>query len=93
MASGFDPYYKWLGIPPEDEPPNHYRLLGLRQFESDPEVIEAASDQRMAHLRTYPTGPMLGLVAETAERGRGSKILSAFARKTRVDTTKRCDLL
>ena len=56
MASGFDPYYKWLGIPPEEQPPNHYRLLGLRLFESDPEVIEAASDQRMAHLRTYQTG-------------------------------------
>ena len=35
----FDPYHKWLGIPPKDQPPNHYRLLGLSLFESDPEVI------------------------------------------------------
>jgi hypothetical protein len=56
MATGFDPYYKWLGIPPEEQPPNYYRLLGLRLFESDPEVIEAAVDQRMAFLRTYQSG-------------------------------------
>ena len=52
----FDPYHKWLGIPPEDQPPSHYRLLGLRAFEADPDVIQAAADQRMAHLRNYQTG-------------------------------------
>ena len=26
----FDPYYSWLAIPPEDQPPNHYQLLGLK---------------------------------------------------------------
>lgn len=57
MGQSFDPYYKWLGIPPEEQPPNHYRLLGLRDFEADPDVVEAAADQRMAHLRTYQTGP------------------------------------
>ena len=52
----FDPYRKWLGIPPKDQPPNHYRLLGIELFESDPDVIESASDARMAHLRTFQTG-------------------------------------
>jgi hypothetical protein len=28
-----DPYDEWLGIPPKDQPPNHYRLLGLELFE------------------------------------------------------------
>ena len=23
-----DPYHKWLGIPPHEQPANHYRLLG-----------------------------------------------------------------
>ena len=32
MAESFDPYESWLGIPPEDQPPNHYRLLGLKPF-------------------------------------------------------------
>ncbi len=56
MPRAFDPYYTWLGIPPEDQPPNHYRLLGLRPFEQNPDVIENAADQRMAHLRTFQTG-------------------------------------
>jgi formylglycine-generating enzyme required for sulfatase activity len=52
----FDPYYKWLGIPPEEQPAHSYRLLGIRLFEDDPDVISNAADQRMAHLRTHQTG-------------------------------------
>ncbi|HVA45466.1 MAG TPA: hypothetical protein VNH11_03695 [Pirellulales bacterium] len=52
----FDAYHKWLGIPPGEQPPNFYRLLGAAVYESDPDVIEAAADQRMAHVRTYQTG-------------------------------------
>lgn len=52
----FDPYHKWLGIPPKDQPPNHYRLLAIELFESDADVIESAADQRMAHVRTFQTG-------------------------------------
>ncbi len=52
----FDPYHKWLGIPPAEQPPTCYRLLGIPLFESDPDVIDAAADQRMAHLRKYQTG-------------------------------------
>jgi len=56
MSETFDPYHKWLGIPPEDQPPNHYRLLGINVFESDPDVIDTAADQRMSHVRSYQTG-------------------------------------
>ncbi len=56
MAQAFDPYHKWLGIAPRDQPPNHYRLLGIDELESDPEVISAASDMRMAHVRSYQSG-------------------------------------
>jgi hypothetical protein len=56
MEQAFDAYHKWLGIPPECQPPHHYRLLGLQPFESDPDVIQAAADQRMMHLRAYQTG-------------------------------------
>ena len=55
MGPSFDPYHKWLGIPPEEQPPSHYRLLGIKDFETDPDVIEAAADQRMGHLRRYQT--------------------------------------
>lgn len=53
----FDPYRKWLGIPPRDQPPNHYRLLSLGLFEDDPDTISNAADRQMAHLRTFQTGP------------------------------------
>jgi serine/threonine protein kinase len=53
----FDPYHRWLGIPPEEQPPHHYRLLGLKLWESDAEVIRDAADQRLAHVRTYQLGP------------------------------------
>ncbi len=56
MADTFDPYYKWLAIPPDEQPPNHYRLLGVQRFEADTDVIATAADQRMAHLRTFQTG-------------------------------------
>src|SRR5262249_6183243 len=56
VPTSFDPYYKWLGIPREEQPPNLYRLLGLRAFESDPDVISNAADQRMALLKTFAIG-------------------------------------
>jgi len=57
MSEQFDPYRKWLGIPPEETaPPHHYRLLGLAIYEDDPDVIESAADQRMAHVRTFQSG-------------------------------------
>jgi hypothetical protein len=61
MPDDFDPYYKWLGIRPEDQPPNHYRLLGIELFESDPEVIEAAAQQRIAYVKTYQLGKHLAV--------------------------------
>ena len=52
----FDPYHKWLGILPEEQPPNHYRLLGIVDFESDEEIIEGAASQRTLYLRTLASG-------------------------------------
>jgi len=56
MARKFDPYYKWLGIPPRDQPPNHYRLLGIELFESDRDVIDAAANRVMAYLKDLAAG-------------------------------------
>ena len=60
----FDPYYKWLGIPPEEQPPTYYRLLGITQCESDADVIDGAAERQTVYLRTFQTGPD----AELAER-------------------------
>jgi len=59
MAENFDPYHKWLGIAPTEQPPNHYRLLGLNLFESDLDVIENGADRQMAHLRSFQSGPRM----------------------------------
>ncbi len=56
MSEPFDPYYHWLGIPPQDQPPNLYRLLQLQLFEPNPDVIQNAVDRTMVHLRTFQTG-------------------------------------
>ena len=62
MATG--PYHKWLGIPPEEQPPDHYRLLSVPQFEPDADAIEGAAERQTVYLRTFQTGPD----AELAER-------------------------
>ncbi len=56
MLEQFDPYHEWLGIPPGEQPPHHYRLLGITPFENKPNVIENAADQRMAHLKGFQAG-------------------------------------
>lgn len=57
----FDPYHKWLGIPPKDQPPNHYRLLGIELFETDADVIDAAANKQMAYVQGCATGPHIAL--------------------------------
>jgi serine/threonine protein kinase len=54
--SDFDPYYHWLGIAPKDQPPNHYRLLGVELFEEHAEVISNAADRQMMHVRSFQSG-------------------------------------
>ncbi len=56
MTEPFDPYQKWLGIYPKDQPPNCYRLLGIDLFVSDLDVIENAAHRQMAHVRTFGMG-------------------------------------
>lgn len=57
MSEGdFNPYFKWLGIPPEHQPPDHYRLLGIPPFVDDAEVIEHAADQRMMLVKSFQSG-------------------------------------
>lgn len=56
QADNFDPYLNWLGIRDPQRPPNHYRLLGLEVFENDANVIAAAADRQIAHIRTYQAG-------------------------------------
>ncbi len=56
MPESFDPYHRWLGIPPKHQPPDYYRLLGIEQFEEDREVIRDGADRQMAHVWSYQSG-------------------------------------
>lgn len=56
MSEAFNPYHAWLGIPPNEQPADYYRLLGIARFESDLQVIDGAADRQMAHLRSFQSG-------------------------------------
>jgi WD40 repeat protein len=64
MSAPFDPYHAWLGILPEEQPPNHYRLLGIALYESDPQVIQRAAESRIVQL----SGHRLGQWSAVAQR-------------------------
>lgn len=78
----FDPYHKWLGIPPGQRPVTFYQLLAIAPEEQDREVIEEAAIRQTTHLRTYQTG---------AYAQECARLLSeiAQARNTLVDLVKR----
>jgi hypothetical protein len=57
MSTDFDPYYLWLGIPPQEQPPNHYRLLGIAAFESNASVIDSAASRQSTYLHSVAAGP------------------------------------
>lgn len=63
MTQEFDPYYYFLGIPRKDQPPDHYRLLGVERFEPDDQIIEMAANRQMAHLQRHESGAHVDEVA------------------------------
>jgi len=73
VQARFDPYQQWLGIPADEQPPHHYRLLGIRPLESDPDVIRQAARRQAANVRRYQssqylavTNKLLGDIANAA---------------------------
>ncbi|MEZ6108319.1 MAG: hypothetical protein R3B96_20035 [Pirellulaceae bacterium] len=59
-----DSYHRLLGIPPAEQPPSAWRLLGLNAGEKNEQVIRLAMEQRLAFLRTLQQGA----VAEISRR-------------------------
>ncbi len=82
--AAFNPYHVWLGIPPQEQPANLYRLLAIPLLESDADVIDNAADRQTAHLRTFQSGKH-GKLAE--------KLLNevATARVVLLDPKKKAD--
>ena len=56
MSGDFNPYHVWFGIPPEEQPADHYRLLGVRKFEENADAIANGMEQRLQFLRTRQIG-------------------------------------
>jgi len=77
----FDPYRKWLGIPPEEQPPNQYRLLGIGLFESDADAICNAADRQMAHVRTFQSGENSALSQRILNELAAARVCLLDARK------------
>lgn len=103
MSESFDPYRKWLGIPPEEQPPNHYRLLGVPLYESDPDVIENAVHRQMSYVRTFQTGKhaaesqkllnelagaKICLLSRSKKKAYDDSLLAAAARPAKGSPTK-----
>ena len=57
MPDSLDPYYDWFGIRPDDQPPTHYRLLGIEELEDEFAVIDEAYYRRKGYLREFLGGP------------------------------------
>ena len=62
MQDRFDPYQQWLGIPVAEQPPHHYRLLGLPPFTDDRAAISRAVQSRIAQVRLADAGRQPELV-------------------------------
>src|SRR5205814_9962923 len=56
MPSEFNPYREWLGVDVSGQTPNYYQLLGVPDFEANPEALWAAAYQRRALLRAEQYG-------------------------------------
>lgn len=57
-------YHEWLGIPFKNELPNHYEILGVPLFESNPTVISNGAARRISFLQTMVVGAFAELAQE-----------------------------
>ncbi len=92
-SADFNAYHQWLGIPPEEQPANYYRLLGMRAFENDPQVIANSADRHMAHLRTCQKGQHAALAQQLLnEVARARMTLLSADKKAAYDQQLRAAL-
>jgi len=93
MPDTFNGYHVWLGIPASEQPPHHYRLLGIAIFESDLDVIDHAADRQMAHVRTFQSGRHQALSQQILNELSGARVcLLSAERKAAYDEQLRSKL-
>ena len=61
-SGNFDPYHKWLGLPPGKWMPTHFELLGLSIDEEEPSVIELAIKRQRDFMKGMRGGKFPELV-------------------------------
>lgn len=66
MSDVFNPYFEWLAIECAQRP-DHYALLGLARFESEPQRVVTAADERIAQLRKSASQDRLALAKRLAQ--------------------------
>ena len=67
LMSNHDVYHQWLGIPPDQQPPTLYQLLGVARFEKDAEVIRNAAERQALHVRRLARGEFTDVGQGAAE--------------------------
>jgi hypothetical protein len=93
MGTTKDPYYEWLGIPPKDQPPNHYRLLGIELFERARKVIDTAANRQMTFVKQYQSGEDAELSQRILNELMGARLcLLNREKKAAYDETLRAQL-
>ncbi len=68
MQDPLDAYQQWLGIPPEEQPPDHYRLLGLARLESDAQLVTAAAQRQIARIKRQATRDQLAVAQKLVKQ-------------------------
>ena len=68
MSDTLDSALEWLGIPPDEQPPDHYRLLGVKSYD-DREVIRTGRQPADGPLADVSSRPAIGFRAEAHQRG------------------------
>src|SRR5215207_1882947 len=82
----FDPYHKWLGIPPGKRPATLYQLLAISETEKDRDVVEAAAVRQSAYVRNFQKGPNGDLAAKIlAEISEARDVITDPARRKSYD--------
>jgi hypothetical protein len=81
MKDKSDAYRVWLGIPTSEQPPHHYRLLGIQLYETDPAVIDHAATRQSLQLKSVQTGPHARFSQQLLNEVRAASICLHDARK------------
>jgi len=93
VHEAFNPYLEWLGVRDGRRPGNHYELLGIDLYESDPAVIAQAADVLTARIRSVRPGPHVAEWQRLLDALKGAKtcLLDRTA-KAAYDTALRSEL-